>query len=83
MLSDLILKWTRPLPELGKPKVHRSDSRCGGYSGRSTDIGVVMDDERLHDLDLILLLDSSEVEKTSKPVDWHCWVHTKIWPKLG
>lgn len=53
-------KWTTALPELGKPKFIEA-IRCGGYSGRSTDIGVVMD-LMIHDLDLILSLDSSEVE---------------------
>lgn len=53
-------KWTTAVPELGKPKFIEA-VRCGSYSGRSTDIGVVMD-LMIHDLDLILSLDPSEVE---------------------
>lgn len=53
-------KWTTALPNLGKPKFVDA-LRCGAYSGRSTDIGVVMD-LMIHDLDLILSLDRSEVE---------------------
>lgn len=52
-------KWTTALPSLGKPKYIEA-IRCGGYSGRSTDIGVVMD-LMIHDLDLILSLDNSDV----------------------
>lgn len=54
-------KWTRVVPELGKPKFVEA-VRCGSYSGRSTDIGVVMD-LMIHDLDLILSLDRSNVEE--------------------
>jgi predicted dehydrogenase len=53
-------KWTTAVPNLGKPKYIEA-TRCGAYSGRSTDIGVVMD-LMIHDLDLILSLDRSEVE---------------------
>jgi predicted dehydrogenase len=53
-------KWTTALPELGNPKFVEA-VRCGAYSGRSTDIGVVMD-LMIHDLDLILSLDRSNVD---------------------
>jgi predicted dehydrogenase len=53
-------KWTTAVPELGKPKFVEA-VRCGAYSGRSTDIGVVMD-LMIHDLDLVLSLDRSEVQ---------------------
>jgi predicted dehydrogenase len=54
-------KWTTAVPELGKPKYVEA-VRCGSYSGRSTDIGVVMD-LMIHDLDLILSLDRSNVQE--------------------
>jgi|694.fasta_scaffold00374_29 predicted dehydrogenase len=54
-------KWTTAIPHLGKPKFIEA-VRCGTYSGRSTDIGVVMD-LMIHDLDLILSLDHSPVER--------------------
>ncbi|MEZ6138782.1 MAG: Gfo/Idh/MocA family oxidoreductase [Pirellulaceae bacterium] len=53
--------WTTAGPHLGKPKFVEA-IRAGAYSGRSTDIGVVMD-LMIHDIDLILSLDSSPVEK--------------------
>jgi len=53
--------WTTAQPHLGKPKFIEA-IRAGAYSGRSTDIGVVMD-LMIHDLDLILSLDRSPVEK--------------------
>ncbi len=52
--------WTAAQPHLGKPKFIEA-VRAGAYSGRSTDIGVVMD-LMIHDLDLILSLDRSPVE---------------------
>ncbi len=52
-------KWTTAVPHLGTPKFIDS-IRCGSYSGRSTDIGAVMD-IMIHDLDLILSLDRSEI----------------------
>ncbi len=52
--------WTAAQPHLGKPKFIEA-VRAGCYSGRSTDIGVVMD-LMIHDLDLILSLDRSPVE---------------------
>jgi predicted dehydrogenase len=53
--------WTTAAPHLGKPKFIEA-VRAGAYSGRSTDIGVVMD-LMIHDIDLILSLDKSPVEK--------------------
>lgn len=52
--------WTAAAPHLGRPKFVEA-VRAGAYSGRSTDIGVVMD-LMIHDLDLILSLDRSPVE---------------------
>ncbi len=52
--------WTVAAPHLGRPKFIDS-VRAGSYSGRSTDIGVVMD-LMIHDIDLILSLDRSPVE---------------------
>ncbi|MBX3422164.1 MAG: Gfo/Idh/MocA family oxidoreductase [Pirellulaceae bacterium] len=54
-------KWTTALPHLGMPKFIEAQ-RCGAYSGRSTDIGVVMD-LMIHDLDLILSLDRTPIER--------------------
>jgi predicted dehydrogenase len=51
--------WTTVQPHLGHPKYIEA-LRAGSYSGRSTDIGVVMD-LMIHDLDLILSLDRSDV----------------------
>jgi predicted dehydrogenase len=39
-----------------------SATRCGGFTGRSTDVGVVFD-VMIHDLDLILALTQSPVER--------------------
>lgn len=55
--------WTSAQSELGAPKYVEA-VRAGAYSGRSTDIGVVMD-LMIHDLDLILSLDRSPVEQIS------------------
>lgn len=52
-------KWTAAMSHLGVPKFVDA-VRCGTYTGRSTDIGVVMD-LMIHDLDLILSLDRSEI----------------------
>ncbi len=52
--------WTTAEPHLGKPKFIEA-VRAGAYSGRSTDIGVVMD-LMIHDIDLILSLDHSPLE---------------------
>lgn len=52
--------WTAAAPHLGRPKFIEA-VRAGAYSGRSTDIGVVMD-LMIHDIDLILSLDRSPVE---------------------
>jgi predicted dehydrogenase len=49
----------RPL----QPKFIRSE-RCGGFSGRSTDIGVVLD-LMIHDIDLMLALVGSPVRDVS------------------
>jgi predicted dehydrogenase len=54
-------KWTTAIPHLGTPKYVEA-VRSGAYSGRSTDIGVVMD-LMIHDLDLILSLDHSSIER--------------------
>ncbi len=54
-------KWTTALGHLGIPKFIDA-VRCGAYSGRSTDIGVVMD-LMIHDLDLILSLDRSNIDR--------------------
>jgi predicted dehydrogenase len=54
-------KWTTVLPHLGTPKFIDA-VRSGPYSGRSTDIGVVMD-LMIHDLDLVLSLDRSKVQQ--------------------
>lgn len=51
--------WTAVQPKLENPKFIEA-VRAGAYSGRSTDIGVVMD-LMIHDLDLILSLDRSPV----------------------
>lgn len=53
--------WTVAQAHLGKPKFVEA-VRAGAYSGRSTDIGVVMD-LMIHDIDLILSLDRSPVEE--------------------
>lgn len=53
--------WTAAQPHLGRPKFIEA-VRAGAYSGRSTDIGVVMD-LMIHDLDLILSLDRSPVQE--------------------
>ncbi len=55
--------WTAAQPHLGRPKFIDA-VRAGMYSGRSTDIGVVLD-LMIHDLDLILSLDRSPVERIS------------------
>ena len=55
--------WTTAQEHLGQPKFIEAE-RSGAYSGRSTDIGVVMD-LMIHDLDLILSLDRSPVERIS------------------
>lgn len=55
--------WTAVQTHLGAPKFIES-VRSGPYSGRSTDIGVVMD-LMIHDLDLILSLDRSPVQSVS------------------
>lgn len=52
--------WTAAQPHLGRPKFIEA-VRAGAYSGRSTDIGVVMD-LMIHDLDLILSLDRSPLK---------------------
>lgn len=52
--------WTAVQAHLGRPKFIEA-VRAGTYSGRSTDIGVVLD-LMIHDLDLILSLDRSPVE---------------------
>lgn len=49
--------WTTVQPYVRQPKFIQA-VRAGAYSGRSTDIGVVMD-LMIHDLDLILSLDKS------------------------
>lgn len=51
--------WTTAQPQIGTPKFIEA-MRAGPYSGRSTDIGVVLD-LMIHDLDLILSLDRSPV----------------------
>ncbi|MEM8735752.1 MAG: Gfo/Idh/MocA family oxidoreductase [Planctomycetota bacterium] len=51
--------WTSAQDAIGAPKYIEA-VRAGAYSGRSTDIGVVMD-LMIHDLDLILSIDRSEV----------------------
>lgn len=51
--------WTSALSHIRHPKFIEG-ARCGPYSGRSTDIGVVMD-LMIHDLDLILSLDRSPI----------------------
>lgn len=53
--------WTTAQPEIGSPKFIEA-TRAGAYSGRSTDIGVVLD-LMIHDLDLILSLDHSPVSR--------------------
>ncbi len=53
--------WTTAQPHLGRPKYVEA-VRAGAYSGRSTDIGVVMD-LMIHDLDLILSLERSPVTR--------------------
>ena len=54
-------KWTTAIGHLGKPKFVDA-VRSGPYSGRSTDIGVVLD-LMIHDLDLILSLDRSPLQQ--------------------
>ena len=49
--------WTTVQPYVSQPKFIEA-VRSGGYSGRSTDIGVVMD-LMIHDLDLILSIERS------------------------
>ncbi len=53
--------WTTAQPRIGAPKFVEA-VRAGAYSGRSTDIGVVMD-LMIHDLDLILAIDKSPIEQ--------------------
>ncbi|MCA9190354.1 MAG: Gfo/Idh/MocA family oxidoreductase [Planctomycetales bacterium] len=53
--------WTATIPQLGKPKYIEA-VRSGKFTGRSTDIGAVLD-LMIHDLDLILSIDSSPVEQ--------------------
>jgi predicted dehydrogenase len=48
---------SRPL----RPR-YLSSERCGGFTGRSTDVGVVLD-LMIHDLDLVLALVRSEVRR--------------------
>lgn len=55
--------WAVAQNHLGSPKFIES-VRAGSYSGRSTDIGVVMD-LMIHDIDLVLSLDSSPLERIS------------------
>lgn len=51
--------WTAVQDKIGAPKFIEA-TRTGVYSGRSTDIGVVLD-LMIHDLDLVLSLEKSEV----------------------
>lgn len=55
--------WTAAIPHLRQPK-YIEGLRAGPYSGRSTDIGVVMD-LMIHDLDLVLSLVRSEITHVS------------------
>jgi len=55
--------WTAAIPHLRRPK-YIEGMRAGPYSGRSTDIGVVMD-LMIHDLDLVLSLVQSEITHIS------------------
>lgn len=55
--------WTAAIPYLRQPK-YIEGMRAGPYSGRSTDIGVVMD-LMIHDLDLVLSLVRSEITHIS------------------
>ncbi len=55
--------WTAAIPHLRQPK-YIEGQRVGPYSGRSTDIGVVMD-LMIHDLDLVLSLVRSEITHIS------------------
>jgi predicted dehydrogenase len=55
--------WTAAIPHLHQPK-YIEGMRAGPYSGRSTDIGVVMD-LMIHDLDLVLSLVRSEITQIS------------------
>ncbi len=55
--------WTALAPYLSQPK-YIECSRLGPYSGRSTDIGVVLD-LMIHDLDLVLSLDRSKIKQVS------------------
>lgn len=55
--------WTAAIPHLRHPK-YIEGMRAGPYSGRSTDIGVVMD-LMIHDLDLALSLVQSEITHIS------------------
>ena len=55
--------WTAAIPHLRHPK-YIEGLRAGPYSGRSTDIGVVMD-LMIHDLDLVLSLVRSEITNIS------------------
>lgn len=55
--------WTAAIPHLRQPK-YIEGMRAGPYSGRSTDIGVVMD-LMIHDLDLVLSLVRSEITHIS------------------
>ncbi len=51
--------WVAAQPTLQRPKFIEA-VRSGPYSGRSTDVGVVLD-LMIHDLDLILSMDSSDI----------------------
>lgn len=55
--------WTAVQSHLAQPKYIEA-TRIGPYSGRSTDIGAVMD-LMIHDIDLVLSLDRSEVVDVS------------------
>ena len=56
--------------------------RCSGFSGRSTDVGVVLD-LMIHDLDLVLALVRSEPVQRSRRWGRRCWAATRTWPRRG
>ncbi len=56
-----------------------SCERLASFSGRSTDVGVVLD-LMIHDLDLVLSLVRSPVARW-KPWAWRCWAAMRTWPR--
>ena len=52
--------------------------RASGFTGRSTDIGVVLD-LMIHDIDLVLSLVDAPLSARRRPWDWRSWAGMKTW----